>query len=329
MYCRAFAATAATIVSGSVAERCRLSAYFFYSTFLTILVYPVVVHWVWDSEGWLCAWGSNTSISNNGMIDFAGSGVVHMVGGFSGLMGAMAIGPRKGRFDEGGEDKYKPHNVLVAALGVCILWFGWYGFNCGSTLVIADGASAIASKVAVTTTLAAAATTCSMYSRILYGHFDLMLSLNGVLAGLVSITAPCPVVDPWAAIVIGIIGAFVFIGASALLKKLKIDDPLDAFPIHGACGFWGVIAVGIFATDANVAWSYGNVNDDVSTMKQLGVQLVAGLAIAGWTIVTSGALFFGLKLLGILRVSEEDEEEGLDKSEHNGSAYNATEMLSK
>jgi Amt family ammonium transporter len=326
----AFAATAATIVSGAVAERTKLTAYFFYSIFLTMFVYPVVVHWVWDSEGWLCAWNPDTALGNNGMIDFAGSGVVHMVGGFSGLMGAIAVGPRMGRFEPGGDEKYKPHNVLIAALGVAILWFGWYGFNAGSTLIIAGGASAVASKVAVTTTLAAAgaATTCTIFSRIVLGHFDLMLSLNGVLAGLVSITAPCPVVNPLAAIAIGAIGAFVYMGSSKLLKVLKIDDPLDAFPIHGVCGFWGVLSVGLFATDTNVLWSYGNDNSDVADFTQLTTQLVGGLCIAGWTIVTSGSLFFALKFLGQIRVSAEEEEAGLDSSEHNGSAFNkSTELM--
>ena len=323
----AFAATAATIVSGAVAERTKLTAYFAYSIFLTVIVYPVVVHWIWDSEGWLCAWGTSDSKLNNGMIDFAGSGVVHMVGGFSGLMGAIAVGPRLGRFDEGGDAKYEPHNKLIAALGVAILWFGWYGFNAGSTLLIADGMSGVASKVAVTTTLAAAgaATSCTIFSRVVYGHFDLMLSLNGVLAGLVSITAPCPVVDPWAAIIIGVIGSAVYMVFS---KLLKIDDPLDAFPIHGACGFWGVVSVALFCTDENVAYSYGWDNTD----NLLITQLIGGGCIAGWTIVTSGSLFFALRMAGQIRVSAQEEEEGLDASEHNGSAFPeslGTEMLEK
>jgi len=242
----AFAATAATIVSGAVAERTKLSAYFVYSIFLTAFVYPVVVHWVWDSEGWLCAWKADgkkfmsDSEASNGLIDFAGSGVVHMVGGFSGLMGAIAVGPRLGRFTEerdaaGNVIVHEEHNKLLASLGVCILWFGWYGFNGGSTLMVSDGYAALAAKVCVTTTLAAAsaAITCTVYSRVLFHKFDLMLSLNGVLAGLVSITANCAVVEPWGAAVIGFLGAFVYIGSSALLKKLKIDDPLDAFPITG------------------------------------------------------------------------------------------------
>lgn len=320
----AFAATAATIVSGSVAERCSLPAYFLYSTVLTIFIYPVVVHWVWSSEGWLSAFQSGEKMWGNNMIDFAGSGVVHMVGGCSGLMGAVALGPRKGRFEEGGDARYRPHSVLSAALGVCILWFGWYGFNAGSTLAIA-GQGAIASKVAVTTTIAAAfgALTCTTYARVVPKEksWDLMLSLNGVLAGLVSITAGCCVVDPWAAALIGIIGAAIYIGASNLLKKLKIDDPLDAFPIHGCCGFWGCIAIGIFSSDANIDFAYGG-EPTFSTGEQFGVQLIGAACIAVWTFATSGALFFTLKALNILRVSEKMEEDGLDASEHGGQAYN-------
>jgi len=327
----AFAATAATIVSGSVAERCSLPAYFTYSTFLTMFIYPVVVHWVWSTEGWLSAFVDDSNVTKfftNNMMDFAGSGVVHMVGGFSGLMGAIALGPRSGRFEPGGEEKYRPHSVLNAALGVAILWFGWYGFNCGSTLGI-NGYGAIAAKVAVTTTLAAAfgAITCTVYARVVpkEKHWDLLLSLNGVLAGLVSITAPCCLVEPWAAAVIGIIGGIIYIASSNLLKYLKIDDPLDACPIHGFCGLWGVISVGIFTTDENIAWAYGG-DASYSTGEQLGVQILGGLAILLWTLGTSGILFFTLKALKVLRVSEDVEEAGLDNSEHGGKAYNfATE----
>jgi Amt family ammonium transporter len=333
----AFAATAATIVSGSVAERTKLSAYFVYCIILTLVIYPVVVHWVWDTEGWMCAWrdqqGDTTkfwtwSDQSNGFIDFAGSGVVHMVGGWSGLMGAIAVGPRLGRFVEAKNEAgeiivHKEHNKLLASLGVCILWFGWYGFNAGSTLMVSGGTSAVAAKVCVTTTLsaAAAALTCTAYSRIVHKNYDLMLSLNGVLAGLVSITANCSVVDDWCAIIIGMIGAFVFMGSSALLKKLKIDDPLDACPIHGFCGFWGCLAAGIFATDLNIKNTYGSDNTAMSTGEQFGVQLVGSLVIMAWTIVTSGVMFFVMKKTIGLRVPEFVEREGLDLSEHGGAAY--------
>jgi Amt family ammonium transporter len=336
----AFAATAATIVSGSVAERTKLSAYFVYSIFLTIFVYPVVVHWVWDSEGWLCAWKTDGlkfisgSEASNGFIDFAGSGVVHMVGGFSGLMGAVFVGPRLGCFEpvkdkDGNDIVHKAHSKLLASLGVCILWMGWYGFNAGSTLLVSGGTSFVASKVCVTTTLAAAsgAITCTVFARIFYKNYDLMLTLNGVLAGLVSITASCSVVEPWAAIVAGIIGALIFIGTSALLKKMKIDDPLDACPIHGFCGFWGCLCSGIFATDANILATYGNDTLAVASGEQFLVQLLGSLCIVAWTLVTSGFLFFVMKKTMGLRVPEFVEREGLDLSEHGGSAYESKQMV--
>jgi len=264
------------------------------------------------------------------MIDFAGSGVVHMVGGFSGLCGAVFVGPRRGVFEEIPGVVHKEHNKLVATLGVAILWTGWYGFNCGSTLAI-SGYSGVAAKVAVTTTLAAASAsvTCMVYGKVFgagfsnlgQGKYNLMQSLNGVLAGLVSITAGCSVVDPWAAFVIGIVGAMVYIGSSAMLKRMKIDDPLDACPIHGFCGAWGVLAAGLFASKDNLIAAYGVDNDAVSTGQQFAVQLVGVLAIFAWTMVTSGFMFFVLKVTIGLRVSDKHQDEGLDLSEHGGSAY--------
>jgi Amt family ammonium transporter len=332
-----FAATAATIVSGSVAERTKLTAYFVYCLGITAFIYPVVVHWVWDTEGWMCAWRDQQgdtgkfwsySENSNGFIDFAGSGVVHMVGGFSGLMGAIMVGPRLGRFVEAKNEAgeiivHKEHNKLLASLGVCILWFGWYGFNAGSTLMVSGGTSAVAAKVCVTTTLSAASAglTCTIFSRIVHKNYDLMLSLNGVLAGLVSITANCSVVDDWCALIIGFVGAFVFMGASALLKKLKIDDPLDACPIHGFAGFWGCLCSGIFASDYNIANTYGNVNTAMSSGEQIGVQFVGACIIVAWTCITSGLMFFAIKKTIGLRVPEFIEREGLDLSEHGGSAY--------
>lgn len=330
----AFAATAATIVSGAVAERTKLSAYFAYAFFITVWIYPVVVHWGWDSEGWLVAWNANYALltgdpsKSTGMIDFAGSGIVHMVGGFSGLVGAKVVGPRKGRFtvEYGSDGKpivHQEHNKLLASLGVAILWFGWYGFNCGSTLMVSGGASALAGKVAVTTTLGAAggALATSAIARVVDGHWDLMASLNGVLAGLVSITAPCSVVEPWAALVIGILGAFVYFGSSKLLAKLHIDDPLDAAPIHGFCGFWGLLACGIFGTDANVAYAYGKTNTAISSGEQFLVQLIGGISIMAWTLIMATILFVGINLTIGMRVDEATEKAGLDVSEHGGNVY--------
>ena len=227
---------------------------------LTVFIYPVVVHWGWGS-GFLSAWGANTGPlfskkagESTGMIDFAGSGIVHMVGGVSGLMGAIVVGPRKGRFVNGEVIELFEGNKILQSLGTFILWFGWYGFNCGSTLMISQDTGGLAGKVAVTTTIAAAAgaIVATFLSKVITGTYDISLGLNGVLAGLVSITANCSVVDPWHAIFIGSIGAiFLFIGHYALFK-LKIDDPCDACVVHGLCGFWGLLASGIFCTDANV-----------------------------------------------------------------------------
>eukprot|EP00469_Lotharella_globosa_P018371 CAMPEP_0167814364 /NCGR_PEP_ID=MMETSP0112_2-20121227/2384_1 /TAXON_ID=91324 /ORGANISM="Lotharella globosa, Strain CCCM811" /LENGTH=337 /DNA_ID=CAMNT_0007713581 /DNA_START=37 /DNA_END=1046 /DNA_ORIENTATION=- len=257
----AFASAAATIVSGSVAERCRLEAYFTYTLYITVFIYPVVAHWVWSPMGWLSAFSDdgngNRNLPENGMIDFAGSGVVHMTGGISGLVGTLALGPRQGFYghEANVRAQLKGSNELLCSLGVSILWMGWYGFNCGSTLGAGSGNGtyiSIASKVAVNTTISAAmsAITSMIFSRTVLGHYSLTICLNAVLAGLVSVTAGCAVVEPWGAMMIGIVGSLVYIGASAVW--LRIDDPLDAFPVHGAGGIWGVLAVGIFATRSNI-----------------------------------------------------------------------------
>ena len=335
----AFAGAAATIVAGSVCERTKIEAYFVYSIILTAFIYPVVVHWGWGS-GFLSAWGANTGPlfskkagESTGMIDFAGSGIVHMVGGVSGLMGAIVVGPRKGRFVNGEVVELFEGNKILQSLGTFILWFGWYGFNCGSTLMISQDTGGLAGKVAVTTTIAAAAgaIVATFLSKMITGTYDISLGLNGVLAGLVSITANCSVVDPWHAIFIGAIGAiFLFIGHYALFK-LKIDDPCDACVVHGLCGFWGLLATGIFCTDANVNYaaypnSYTNaagetvINDACKSAEQFGVQIVGGLAIFAWTAATAGLTFVVVNLTIGMRVSDEIEDMGLDASEHGAPA---------
>jgi len=326
-----FSAAAATIVSGSVAERCKLEAYFVYSIILTGFVYPIVVHWVWDSEGWLCAWnpegpfmgggGVEGYSKSNGMIDFAGCSVVHMVGGFAGLVAAIFLGPRTGRFSG---VEYKPHNKLTAAVGTMFLWFGWYGFNCGSTLMLTGGMDRIAAKTAVTTTMSAAAggAAGTLYSRFVDGHYDIMIVLNGILAGLVSITAACAYIQPGYALIAGVIGCMICIGASKLLHKLKIDDPLDACPVHGCCGAWGALCVGIFVTDSDVTEVLGYENDACSSGLQFLVQLIGVLVILLWTVANSILMFGAIKYTVGMRVSLHHEKDGLDTSEHGGKAYN-------
>ena len=324
----AFAAAAATITSGSMAERTAFQAYLGYSVFLTAFVYPVVAHWVWDGDGWLSAFSSDP-LNDVGMIDFAGSGVVHMTGGFAGLMGAAIVGPRTGRFDAAGRPMAMPgHNAALVVLGTFILWVGWYGFNPGSMLVIAGSSPAeVVGRCAVTTTLAAAAggVTAMIINYSLYHVWDLIAVCNGCLAGLVSITAGCPVVEPYAAVIAGVGGAFVIWSSGKLLLKLGIDDPLEAFPMHGACGAWGVIFVGLFATEGYVAQAYGLGEYGIfygGSGKLLGNQILGVVVIALWVSALLGAFFYAFKAAGMLRTSAEEEAAGLDESKHGGSAYN-------
>jgi ammonium transporter, Amt family len=333
----AFAATAATIVSGSMAERCKLESYFLYTMFISMFVYPVVVHWVWG-EGWLSAFGTDPSqflfrgSESNNMIDFAGSGVVHMVGGFSGLMGAAILGPRLKRFNKDGVPvPIHGHNMVFTVLGTILLWVGWYGFNCGSTLAIV-GYSKLAGKIAVTTTIAAATAGCTslLYCRVFLEIYDMGLICNAVLAGLVGITAGCAVVEPWGAFLIGVSSCIVYVLASKfILESLKIDDPVDASALHGCTGLWGVIAVGIFGTDENAQFAgyngSANGHHPFRTGEQFGVQIVGGVCILVWTCLASGILFLFIdKVIG-LRVSEEDEIKGLDAHHHGKAAYQRRE----
>ena len=322
----AFAATAVTIISGAVAERTKLSAYFIYVFMVVGFIYPVVVHWVWDTEGWLSAFNPDNDVGASGMIDFAGSGVVHMVGGFAALMGALVVGPRYQRFSDSRDEgvDFKPHNVLSIATGTFLLWAGWYGFNCGSTLLIV-GAGSLAAHVATTTTLAAA-TACITVAIIAYfmeGTWNVGYAMNGILAGLVSITAACPVVEPWAAIIVGLIGGFVYVGASKLVRLVKIDDPLDAFAVHGACGAWGVIAVALFAAERMVREAGYKDPAEIDNWrgKQFGVQLLGMAVIAAWSTGLSLITFMAIKFTVGMRVSPEEEKAGLDMSEHGGKAY--------
>lgn len=326
-----FAATAATIVSGAVAGRINLLAYFGIAAYLTLFVYPVVSHWVWATDAWLNAFFSDDRFTLFcGAIDFAGSGVVHMTGGVAALVFAAVLGPRLGRFDaDGTAVDIPPHNIAMQALGVFILWFGWYGFNCGSTLVM-DGS--LAGKVAVTTTLspAAAVVTAIIYCKAVEKTWNIGTVLNAALAGLVSITASCASVSDWMAVIIGAIGAMVYIGSSKLMLKLKIDDPVDAIAVHGFAGAWGVLGAGIFFIPEYVAEGYSNtiVDEDQCTNhgEQFATQLVLIFSIIGWVVATCAPVALALKAAGVLRVSAEDEEAGLDSSEHGGSKILSTSV---
>lgn len=293
----AFAATAATIVSGAVAGRLKFSAYLIYSVILTGFIYPISGYWKWGG-GWL---------DQLGFYDFAGSLVVHAVGGFAGLAGAIVLGPRIGRFGKNGNSKPMPgSNLALSALGVLILWIGWYGFNPGSQLAIsgADNTNAVM-LIAANTTLAAAAGTVAamLLAWSLFKKPDLTMALNGALAGLVGITANCDSVTNIESITIGIVAGFLVVGGIMLLEKLKIDDPVGAWPVHGLCGIWGGIATGIFGGHPIIA------------------QVIGSLVIPIWAFFTMFLLFYALKSLDLLRVSEEEEIIGLDISEHQEEAY--------
>ena len=298
-----FAATAATIVSGAMAERTQFKSYLIYSVFITGIIYPIVGHWVWGG-GWL---------SSLGMSDFAGSTVVHSTGGWLALTGAIVLGPRLGKYD--GDGKPRPiagHNLPLAALGVFILWLGWFGFNPGSQM----GADALdISKIAVTTNIAAAAgaITAMITAWIMLGKPDAGMSLNGALAGLVTITAGCASVSPSSAAIMGALGGIVVVLSVLLIENLRIDDPVGAISVHGTCGALGTLLLGLFDSSSGVFYGGG--------FSLLWAQFVGVIAVLGWCLVTGFILFYGIKAITGLRVTEEEEQVGLDFEEHGASAY--------
>jgi Amt family ammonium transporter len=303
-----FAATAATIVSGAVAERLKFSAYLIYSVVITALIYPVYGHWVWGG-GWLAEMGFH---------DFAGSGVVHALGGFVGLAGAMVLGPRFGKYGKDGKPRAIPgHNIPLAALGVFILWFGWFGFNAGSTLSGQDLRMAV---IAVNTNMAAAAgaAVALIITKIRTGKFDIGMTLNGALAGLAGITAPCAVVSGPAAILIGAVaGAIVYFSILAV-ENAGIDDPVGAFSVHGVNGIWGLLAVGLFA-DGTYADITGLLYGGGTA--QLLNQGIGALAVIAWAFGLGYITFKVLDLTMGIRVTPEEEIRGLDIDEHGSPAY--------
>jgi len=309
-----FAAAAATIVSGAMAERTSLVGYLVYTIFITGFIYPVVVYWTWG-YGWAFRW-------NGGLQDFAGSGIVHMTGGIAALCGAAIVGPRKGRFDESKKPIAMPaHNTTFQVLGTFILWLGWYGFNPGSTLAIV-GQGEVMARAICTTTLSAASggITVVLLDKMLASKtWDVGMLCNGILAGLVSITAGAADVLPWMAMVIGFLGGFVYIASSKItLYVCKVDDPLDAFSVHGCCGFWGVMANALFAADLPGRGVKGAFYGNGAP---LGAGLVFCFADIGWTGGLSCIMFMSLKMANVLRVSAEVEDAGMDVSKHGGSAY--------
>lgn len=305
MFQVAFAATAATIVSGSVAGRLKFSAYLIYSAIITGIIYPLSGFWKWGGG----------ALAEMGFQDFAGSIVVHAVGGFAGLAGAMALGPRIGRFKDGKSTPIPGHNLPMACLGVFILLVGWFGFNPGSQLHYTTSVNAEATTyIAMTTVLGAVAgaNVAMLLCWAIFGKPDLTMAMNGMLGGLVAVTANCDRISQVESVIIGAIGGIIVVAAIILLEKLQIDDPVGAWPVHGACGLWGGLATGIF----------GDIPDGIATRADFFiVQLKSSAIIIGWAFITMLVVFYGLKAVGMLRVTPEEEIEGLDIGEHGMQAY--------
>jgi len=317
-----FAATAVTIASGAMAERTKFTTYLIFTVVTTALIYPIVVHWTWGG-------GLIARIDIGGAVysDFAGSTIVHSVGGWAALMGAWILGPRVGKFGPNGEVRTIPgHNITLTVLGVFILWFGWFGFNPGSELA----ADSVVMFVALNTVLAACAgaIVATAYNWLRTGTPDVAMAGNGVLAGLVAITAGAGTMSPFGALLTGAIGGVIVVAVASFVERvLKIDDPVGAFAVHGACGVWGTLAIGLFATyddaflgrvDAGLFYGGG--------FEQLIVQAILVVIVAAWTLATTFVLFTGLKKTLGLRVSEEEELAGLDVSEHGGPGLSLEEL---
>jgi Amt family ammonium transporter len=299
-----FAATAATIVSGAVAERIKFISYFLFTIVLTAVIYPVVGHWVWGG-GWL---------AELGFLDFAGSTVVHSTGGWAAVIVAYLLGARIGKYSATGKVNAIPgHNMPLGALGVMLLWFGWFGFNTGSTIAGTDAAIA---PIAVVTILGAASGTLAtmVFTWFKYGKPDPSLVLNGALAGLVGITAGADAVSPLGAIAMGVIaGVIMVIAVEAFDQKIKVDDPVGAISVHGICGAFGTLAVGLFAVEGGFFYGGG--------VSLLGIQLIGIVSVFAFVVIASLITALIVKAIVGLRVSEAEEEEGLDLGEHGFAAY--------
>jgi len=343
-----FGATATTIVSGSVAERTSFYAYLSYAFLLTGFVYPVVAHWVWSDSGWL---GQNGALADGlplfgqGAIDFAGCIVVHIVGGFGGLIGAAVVGQRIGRFDGNGNVLPLPgHSATLCALGALILWFSWYGFNPGSALAAVRSVAAdpvrlssgalVFPNPSVTLQVAAVATTISASTaglttlvivRSLDGVNDLLATLNGILAGLVSITSCAGLVEPYAAMCIGAVGAAVYVFAARIILRFGVDDPLEAFPIHGCCGLLGALCTGLFAREELQAIAGYNVRSWGAFYggggRLFACNLVGSIVVIAWVAAILAPFFVTLRHFKVLRILPEEEIIGNDLEKHGGYAY--------
>jgi Amt family ammonium transporter len=312
-----FAATAVTIASGALAERTKFTTYLIFAGVMTAIIYPVVVHWTWGG-GLIAQMSIGDAMSYS---DFAGSTIVHLTGGVAALVGAYMVGPRLGKYGEDGKPRAIPgHNVGYAVIGVFILWFGWFGFNAGSELA----ADEFVPFLAMNTLIAAAAGVIGATAIIWLktGVADVAMAGNGALAGLVSITAPVGTVTPFFALIIGLVGGVIVVFSVLAFDKIKIDDPVGAISVHGTCGIWGTLSIGLFAKyddaflgreDAGLIYGGG--------FDQLALQFVMVVIVIAWVGITSFILFGALKATMGLRVSEEEEVTGLDVAEHGSSGY--------
>ncbi|MFC1632347.1 ammonium transporter [Candidatus Omnitrophota bacterium] len=301
----AFCGAAATIVAGGMAERMKFSAYLIYSFIISALIYPLVGHWIWGG-GWLAGLG---------FADFAGSTVVHAVGGCAALIGTIILRPRIGKYNpDGSANVIAGHSIPLASLGVFILWFGWFGFNPGSTLSVGNGD--LIARVAINTNLAAAMGGIFAMFTVwrMFGKPDLSMAMNGALAGLVAITAPCAFVEPWAALIIGAVGGIIVVLGVVILDKIKVDDPVGAVPVHGLNGIWGTLAIGLFGQKA-------------LGLRQLGIQALGVTSVVIFVLLAMGIVFKLVdKLIG-LRVTRDEELKGLDIGEHGMESYSGFQVF--
>jgi Amt family ammonium transporter len=305
-----FAAAAATIVAGAMAERTKFLAYLIYSFIISSLIYPIIGHWIWGG-GWL---------SELGYLDFAGSSVVHAVGGFASMAGAYVLGPRIGKYGPDGTAHVIPgHSLPLAALGTLILWFGWFGFNPGSTLSGLNGG--LIASIAVNTHVAAAAGALTSMAVVWlrYGRPDLSMSLNGALAGLVAVTASCAYISMASAAIIGLTAGLVVVWGVYFLDRIKLDDPVGAIPVHGFCGVWGTLAVGLFHRETGLFVT--------GSFRQLAVQAAGVLAVIAFVLITMYGVFRLIDRIWGLRVSRDEELKGLDIGEHGIESYSGFQIF--
>lgn len=306
-----FAIACISIVSGAVAERMNFKAYIIVAGLIALLVYPISGHWIWNGDGWL---------AQMGMKDFAGSTVIHLLGGSVAFAIAWMLGPRKGRYSDGSVNVFAPSNIPLASAGVFVLWFGWFGFNAGSTLNAGD---AMLSGIALNTMLGAASGGASamLFTMFRFGKTDPSMVMNGSLSGLVAITAGCAFVSPWASIVIGLIAGLIVIWATLFVDRLKVDDPVGAVAVHGFNGAFGTVAVGLFDVQS------GLFNGGGASL--LGTQALGVLTVAAWGLAGGAAIAWVAKKAVGLRAGVQEEEEGLDMAYHGIPAYNELDRFSE